>query len=334
MDNLLFKYSNVIPVDTKVIFDTNAYRNFVERYLTADIDFYKAIEAFKSCEKEASFIPSSNLLSVMELYQHLQPEDPAYDRCKKAILFSFNRSCIDKHFNHQPLSEIEISDRLFGKISDGDMQLNGYLLDGHVRYCVGDDRFEHSNIEFAKNVSERLEAYKETSYNSIINNLQRLFSSFSPETLKFSNEDYEKYKTKFGKNRLLMYVNLGITLFETFQKRSGITNYEGDKDLAIVNLISDYQPALFSYIKIWENFSNNNANSKSPFRPNKNDLIDSFILFSIVPDDNILLVTDEKKIHSIFKEVDKPNSVISLSNYLTKIKFNTNSNQETGSTCS
>jgi hypothetical protein len=257
----------------------------------------------------------------MELYQHLQPEDPAYHRCKKALLFSFNRSYIDRHFIHQPLSEVEISDRLFGKISDRDMQLNGYFIEGHIRYCIGDKNFEHSNIEFAKNVSEQLEAYKQTSYNSIINNLQRLFSSFSPETLKFSNEDYEKYKTKFDKNRFLMYVNLGITLFETFQKRLSITNYEGNKDLAIVNLISDYQLALFSYIKIWENFSNNNTNSKSPFRPNKNDLIDSFILFSIVPDDNILLVTDEKRIHSIFQEVGKPNSVISLSNYLTKIKF-------------
>lgn len=91
--------------------------------------------------------------------------------------------------------------------------------------------------------------------------------------------------------------------------------------MAIVNLISDYQLALFSYIKIWENFSNNNTNSKSPFRPNKNDLIDSFILFSIVPQDNILLVTDEKRIHSIIKEVGKPNSVISLTNYLSEIKL-------------
>lgn len=183
-----------------------------------DIDFYETIEVFKKCEKEASFIPSSNLLCVMELYQHLQPADPAYCRCKKAILFSFNRSCIDKHFNHQPLSEIEISERLFGKISDSDMQLNAYLLEGHGRYCIGDKSFEHSISEFAKNVSEQLEAYKETSYNSIINNLQRLFSSFNPETLKFSNEDFEKYKTKFGKNRLIMYLSLGIILFETFQK--------------------------------------------------------------------------------------------------------------------
>lgn len=326
MDNLLFKYSNDIPVDTKVIFDTNAYRNVVERYMSNNVDFYKIIEAFKCCEKEASFIPSSNLLSVMELYQHLLPSDPAHDRCKKAILFSFNRSCIDKDFVHQPLPEIEISNRLFGKISDEDMQLNGYLLDGHIRYCSGDGSLEDTSFEFVKNVNEQLNAYKEASYNSIINNLQRLFSSFSPETLKFSNADYEKYKTKVGKTILPLYVNLGTTLFETFQKRLGITNYNGDKNLAIVNIICDYQPALFSYIKILKNFFNNKINSKKPFNPNKKDLIDSFILFSIVPDDNILLVTDEKRIHSIFKEVGKPNSVISLPNYLTKIGFNINSN--------
>ena len=326
MNSFHYNVNNVIPKKKKVIFDTNAYRNFVEHYLSDDINFYKTIEVFKNCEKEASIIPSSNLLSVMELYQHLQPEDPAFNRCKKAILFSFNRSFIDKHFNHQPLSEIEISQRIFGKISESDMQLNSYLLKGHFRYCTGDKSFEYSISEYARNVSEQLEAYKQTSYDSIINNLQRLFPSLTPETLKFSIEDFEKYKAKFDKNRYLIYLNLGSTLFEAFQKRLGIADYIGDKDLAIVNLIVDYQPALFSYIKIWENFSNNNINSKSPFKPNKNDLIDSFILFSIVPEDNILLVTDEKRIHSIFNEVAKPNSVISLTNYLSEIKFETKLN--------
>jgi hypothetical protein len=206
------------------------------------------------------------------------------------------------------------------------MQLNGYFIEGHISYCVGDSNFEHSNIEFARNAKNQLDAYKETSYNSIINNLQRLFTSFNPETLKFSNGDFVNYKKRFGENNLKMYVSLGITLFEAFQKRLNITNYQGNKDLAIVNLISDYRPALLSYIKIWEKFSNNNENSKSPFVPNKNDLIDSFILFSIVPDDNILLVTDENKIHSIFKEIDKSNSVITLSNYLKKINFTSKPN--------
>lgn len=326
MYNLTFKYNTVVSQDTKVIFDTNAYRNFVEQFLTDDINFYTSIAIFKECEKQASHIASSNLLSVMELYQHLKPTDPAYDRCRKAILFSFERSNLNRRFIHQPLSEIEISDRLFNCVSDNDMQLNGYLLNGHIRFCLGDETFSDLTDEFVKNVTAQLEAYKETSYNSIINNLQRLFSSFDSDTLKFSEEDYRKYKVKFGKDRLTMYMQLGITLFQSFQKRLNITDYRGDKDIAIVNLICDYQPALFSYIKIWENFSHNNHNSKTPFNPNKKDLIDSFILFSVVPDDNILLVTNEKKIHSIFKEIDKANSVITLEEYLRKIKFNPSSN--------
>jgi hypothetical protein len=290
MGSLTFKYQNVVSINTKVIFDTNAYRNFTEHYLTDDSTFLSTIETFKNCEKKASIIPSSNLLSVMELYQHLLPEDPAHDRCRKAILFSFQRSCVDNKFGHQPLSEIEISNRLFNTIAEKDMQLNGYLLEGHIRFCVGDDNFVDSNEEFVRNVTGQLEAYKETSYNSIIDNLQKLFSSFNPDTLKFSEDDYQNYKTKFGKDRISIYVQLGITLFKSFQKRLNITDYQGDKDIAIVNLISDYQPALFSYIKMWENFANNNHNSKTPFKPNKNDLIDSFILFSIVPEENILLV--------------------------------------------
>jgi len=324
MNNLVFKYNCEEPLKTKVIFDTNAYRNFVEKYLKDDTNFNETIERFKYCERKSSYMPSSNLLSVMELHQHLLPEDPAFNSCRKAILFSFKRSFIDNKFIHQPLSEIEISDRLFHTISDEDMQLNGYFLDGHYRYCVGDSNFEHSNFEFAQNVKKQLNAYKETSYNSIINNLKRLYTSFNTETLKFSNKDFKSYKKRFGEKNLKMYVSLGITLFEAFQKRLNVTHYQGNKDLAIVNLIIDYRPALLSYIKIWEKFSNNNEKSKSPFLPNKNDLIDSFILFSIVPDDNILLVTDENKIHSIFTEIDKSNSVITLSNYLKKINFTSN----------
>lgn len=325
MDDLSFKYSNVFTTETKVIFDTNAYRNFVEYYLKDSSDFDETIQIFKNCEKKAFFLPSSNLLSVMELYQHLDPEDPAYERCKKAIFFSFKRSSINNEFIYQPLSEIEISERLFNTISDEDIQLNRYFLNGHISFCVN-KKFEESKMNFGKTVITQLEAYKDSSYNSIINNLQRLFSSFSQETLKFSNEDYKKYKSKFGNNYFTMYANLGISLFEAFQKKLNITDYKGDKFSSIVDLISDYQPALFSYIKIWKNFSNNNHNSKTPFTLNKNDLVDSLILFSIVPDDNIILVTDEKKIHSIFKEIDKESSVLTLSNYLKKIKFLTNLN--------
>lgn len=333
MGNLTFKYQNVISAKTKVIFDTNAYRNFAEHYLTDDSSFLSTIDTFKDCEKRASVIPSSNLLSVMELYQHLNPDDVAHDRCKKAILFSYHRSYINNKFGHQPLSEIEISDRLFNMIADKDLKLNVYLLEGHIRFCVGDHNFIDSTESFVKNVTTQLEAYKETSYNSIINNLQRLFSSFNPDTLRFSENDYKKYKDKFGKDRISLYVQLGITLFQSFQKRLNITNYQGDKDIAIVNLISDYQPALFSYIKIWENFSNNKPNSKTPFTPNKNDLIDSFILFSIVPDDNILLVTNERRIHSIFKEIGKSNSVTTLEEYLKKIKFHPVSNWARRKSC-
>lgn len=321
MSNFTFKYQTVIPLHTKVIFDTNAYRNFVEQYLADDVNFLSTIETFKDCERRASVIPSSNLLSVMELYQHLSPEDPAYGRCKKAILFSFQRSLVDNKLEHQPLPEIEISDKLFNTVADEDMQLNGYLLEGHIRFCSRDVSFIDSTDKFVRDVVERLKAYKEASYNSIINNLQRLFSSFNPDTLKFSEGDYKKYKEKFGKDRISMYLQLGTILFQSFQKRLNITNYRSDKHSAIVNLICDCQPALFSYIKMWENFYNNNHNSKAPFTPNKNDLIDSFILFSIVPDNNILLITNERKIHSIFKEIGKSNSVATLDEYLKVINF-------------
>ena len=308
-------------MDTKVIFDTNAYRNFVEKYLKEGTDFAKTIEIFKTCEKKSAYKPSCNLLSVLELYQHLKPEDPAFNSCKKAIHFSFHRSYIENRFIYQPWAEIEISERLFQTTCNNDIQLNEYFLQRHFNYCIIVKNCEHSLSEFAK---EQLDVYKELSYNSIINNFQRLFTSFNQEDLKFSNNDFKRYKKLFGENYFTMYANLGITLFEAFQKKLNIINYQGDKNWAIVKLIYDYRPALLSYIKILEKFSNNKVNSKRPFIPNKNDLIDSLILFSIVPNEQIVLVTDENKIHSIFNEIGMSNSVITLTNYLKKINFISN----------
>ena len=85
--------------------------------------------------------------------------------------------------------------------------------------------------------------------------------------------------------------------------------------------INNYQPALYWYVKMWANFKNNKPNAKSPFKLGKNDLIDSFILFSIVPDDNVFLVTDEKKVHQLFSEIGYGNAVCSLDEYLEKIGF-------------
>lgn len=59
MSNFTFKYQTVIPLHTKVIFDTNAYRNFAEQYLTDDAIFFSTIETFKECERRAFFAATS-----------------------------------------------------------------------------------------------------------------------------------------------------------------------------------------------------------------------------------------------------------------------------------
>ena len=327
MFNNTLKCDQVITQNPKVIFDTNAYRNFVKPYLANDDEFTDVVIKLKRCESNFSIIPSSNLLTIMELYQHLNEDDKDYEQCKKAILFSFERSCINKSFNHQPLPEIEISSRIFNQITDADNSITTHFLDEHLKFCIGNRNLKSSSNEvFIKEVCEQIQSYKKTSFSSIVNNLQRLFSNFDINTLKFSKEDYEVFKGKYGNNRFYLYANLGHSIFDAFMARLNIVDDVSDKDKVITQLICDYRPAFLAYIMMWEKFSYNRPTSQTPFVPDENDLIDALILFSVVPDENIVFVTDEKMIHQIFEEIGRKDFIYKLEDYLEKIGFNTTIN--------
>jgi hypothetical protein len=316
------KYDDIISQRPKVIFDTNAYRNFVKVYLTNGDEFTDIVSKLKRCESNYSIVPSSNLLTIMELYQHLNEDDKAYEQCEKAILFSFERSFIDKSFRHQPLPAIEISSRIFNQISDVDNSINSYFLQGHLQFCIENRNLKSSaNEAFIMEVCNRIQSYKKTFFSSIVNNLERLFSNFDINTLKFSKEDYEVFKEKYGNNRFNLYANLGHSLFDAFAARLHIADEVTDKNKVITQLICDYRPAFLAVIMILEKFSNNRPTSQTPFVPDKNDLIDALILFSVVPDENIVLVTDEKMIHQIFKEIGRTDFIYKLEDYLEKIGF-------------
>jgi hypothetical protein len=322
MFNHTLKHNQITPENPKVIFDTNAYRVFVERYLQNGANFSSVINKLKDCEKKYSIIPSSNLITILELYQHLKDDDKAYSTCKKAILFSFSRSYNNGSFSHQPLPEIEIAARLFENYSDNDMQLNRQFLNGHINFCIENENQKLSATnEFVDDVCKQLEIYKETFHTAIIKNIQRLFPSFNANIKKFSKQDSEIFKKKFSKKRMKMYRDLGVSIFEGFKTKLNIEEDIPNAELLIIEFIIDCQPVLHSCILMWEKFSNNKHTSKSPFVPDKNDLMDSLILFSIVPNENVFIVTEEKMIHKIFNEIGFSNFVYKLDDYLREIGF-------------
>ena len=324
MFDITLKYSDVTSNNPKVIFDTNAYRCFAEKFLSNSASD-SAITHLKECEARFSIIPSSNLLTLMELYQHLKDGDKASTICKKAILFSFERSYVNGSFSHQPLPEVEISSRLFNQISDVDNNINVHLLEEHLEFCIKSKTSTSiTNDNFIKKVCEQIQSYKETSFISIVNNLQRLFTGFDTDTFKFQKDDYKAFQQKYGKDRINLYVQLGYSLYNAFKDRLNIVTEISDKEKLITQIICDYRPAFHAYIIMWEKFSNNKPTSKSPFVPDRNDLIDAFILFSVVPDENIILVTDEKIIHQVFKEIGQTEFIYKLDDYLEKIGFDMN----------
>jgi len=318
-------YNDVPAISPKVIFDTNAYRNFVLKYLTKD-DKNEVVEKLKAAEEKFRIIPSSNLLTILELYQHLDEDDEAFEVCKKAILFSFYRSYVNGSFCHQPFPELEISAKLFDLISDCDNAQNNYFLSKHIEFCLAFARGKTLNQkEFSKEVIQKVQSFKDKIFDSIISNVQQLFPDFDSTSLTFSEKDFRTFKRNYGNKRPYLYANLGISLFRAFGQRLNVKANVDENNDKIVNLIMDYRPAFHSFVIVWEKFLNNKNSSKSVFAPNKNDLIDSFILFSVVPEDNIYFVTDEVKIHKLFKEIDLQEYVLTLDNYLTKIGFNVSS---------
>lgn len=324
MFGFTLKNSFVTTCKPKVIFDTNAYRNFVVKFLSSSRDD-SIVRHLKECESRLCIEPSSNLLTIMELYQHLRDEDKASATCKKAILFSFERSYINGYFSHQPLPEVEISSRLFNQVSDVDNNINAHFLEEHVKFCFKNrTSIPISSDDFIKLVCEQIQSYKETSFISIINNLQRLFTGFDTDSFKFAEDNYKVFQQNYGKDRINLYVQFGYSLYNAFKNRLNINIQISNMEEVITQIICDYRPAFHAYVTMLEKFSNNKPTSKSPFVPDKNDLIDAFILFSVVPDDNIILVTDEKIIHQVFKEIGQAEFVYKLDDYLEKIGFNGN----------
>jgi hypothetical protein len=325
MFNYTLINNEVISQNPKVIFDTNAYRNFVKLYLNTTGDFTKIVDNLRDCERNCSVVPSDNILTLMELYKHLIDRDNAYQECEKAIIFSFERGLINNSLYHQPLPEIEIATRIFNKVLDSDNNINCYFLEGHLKFCMKYYDIEFSKKEFIKNVGEQILLYKKNSFSSIINNIQRLSPDFDTATSKFTKKGLKNFK-KYGNKRNELFEQLATTLYEAFKFRLKINEDSENKDGLIEQIKSDYKPALLSYIKIIEKFSKNSPTNNAPFKLNENDLIDSFILFSIVPDENIILVTDERKIHNIFKEINRADFIYTLEGYLKKIGFKGDTN--------
>ena len=84
-------------------------------------------------------------------------------------------------------------------------------------------------------------------------------------------------------------------------------------------------PALHSYAEMWKRFNVSNPKGKGNFniisKGNQNNLFDSLILFSIRPEENIHIVTNENLIHKYFNDLGYSDYVHYLNEYLTEIEF-------------
>lgn len=306
----------------KYFLDTNIYRNLVRGLSLEDI---KSL-AEKIQKGETDLVATSGfpIVVAMELIKHLEETDPHCEECFKALCLMFDHSKKydeEKNTYHgaffPPLNVI-LPKFFFNE--DGPY-LNAYK----VIIALTSDLTKNHDINNIKKYKAKIEAVKE----QVLIEKQEIFENLE-EDLKELNGgklDWQYFKkNKVERSKWFREMETGETfafLAEGFMMRAYlITGREYQRTDENFNLFYDFHnqffPAIAMTSLILEQVGHGTLAISNVLDRRWNTIMDISMMFGAIFNskrDNIIFVTEEKKMHEFFKLNGMENQIIKLDEF-------------------
>lgn len=308
---------------TNVVFDTNAYRNFIIGKSTEEIR--KAVEKLKFLEFKNGFRPAQNITVLTELIRHLADKnDYDYSDCKNALLASALHNRVienDKFvFSYSPTIELLLYKELTGETETSlrEFNVSVSLFAHNLEQNFTDEFIEKENLSIQINLTNttnnRLEFYS---------SLEKVLLSIDPES-----KDWKLFKdNKDGRRKFLAYLESSAfdrTISESFIFR--IINLFPNNKIEITDEnIKNFKQKFPAVIEMNRQFLKSIVDGLvlSEIEHTRwntfNDLM--IMLSSNLNKDEYLLITDDGQIKNSFKKCGIEKNVKTLKEYLEILKF-------------
>jgi hypothetical protein len=306
-----------------IVFDTNAYRNFVKN---KDIESVRRdIARLKELELENGFKPSQNIIVLTELIRHLADiNDYDFSECKHALAASalHNRIIVNSQYVYSfcPTIELLLYKELTGEKEEISECLNlsishfAHQLEQNFsnEFIVAEGKAIRTN--FQNTTNNRLEFYSA---------LQKVLLAIDPTA-----NDWRLFKAdKVNRRRFLAYLKskkFDISISHSFLLRIQLLFPE--KNIKITDEKIDSfrmrHPAVIEMNRQFLISIVNGLDLKEIEHERWNSFNDIMIIMSSKLDsENWILISDDKQIKAAYHKCCLEENIKSLSEYLEILKF-------------
>lgn len=310
----------------KYFLDTNIYRNLVRDISLKDIE--SLANKIQKAEKDLGVTSGLPIVVAMELIKHLDETDPHCEECFKALCLVFDHSKkydpVTKSFRGSFFPPLNVILPKYFFNEDGE-----YLEAYEVIIALTKDLTENHIIKNIEKYQEKINAVKEQvlfEKKEVFNNLTAHLKELNKGVL-----DWEYFKNnKAEKDKWFREMTTGKAfafLAEGFMIRAyGITNRnykrtaENYEQFRVFH--DEFYPAIAMFSLILEQVGHGTLAISNVDDHRWNTVMDISMMFGAIFNskrDNIIFVTEEKKMHEFFKLNGIGKQIIKLNEF--KAKF-------------
>jgi len=314
-----------------VVFDTNAYRNFVKNR-NYDIDIIQRdIFKLKIKEKELNYHPMISIVVLSELLKHLEsPYDPNYKVCKCAIAAAIDH-CRGNEGNIKSIvsySGIVLAEAKKYGLQCIDSQIwkdicdhveSVVLVSNKIEQNLSDEFIASKKIQDAVKINlENSSLNRENFYNSFVENLKLFDSEFNTNSGKgnailFKGNNQKIRSRKYREMIEHQFFNKDIAasiLSSVVEHRELITK-------EFVSYFSDkYSPIIILMKTLYRTFEGMGKKYDNFWKEDMNTFNDIIIAMGALYVQNSILVTKDKKIIDAYKDSGLGHQVMDFDEYV------------------
>jgi hypothetical protein len=303
------------------ILDTNAYRNLIEGLTLSEV--HQLAEKMRTAEDNKGHTAGLSIVVSMELIKHLGKDDPAKERCYKALClqwlhtrrFDFNRGNITGTF-YPPMNVILAQHffdnnskylALYMKVLELIVELTQNLninncMNHEVNIKIVKNQVDFETTEFKNNVEEFLKFLNggELDWKFIRNN----------------KEELKEFTIRINDGRIETL--LGIGLLKRAHQVMDKEAFEGEATKRFDGFLSQYKAALVMNTTLMQSIAGGSEKLADIEDSKWNTLNDVQIMFGLLYSKDGLdkrLVTEEKRIGNSANKAGVGHLIMTLSDY-------------------
>lgn len=297
-------------------FDSNGYRNFVKGKTLSDIT--TEVQQLRAQEAAKGYVPFICPTVAMELISHLldSPQSTSFGSCLKACQAMYLHCGNTTQFRILPLPEVQIAKEYFG-IADTHAIQNETEI-GQILFQLSQSPTQTTIQANFQNI-QRIKQFIRNAEQTYSDQVLQFMQGIDPQAQRWNFfQNNQSKRNQFLKEirsanfKLITAKAMLMAIALTLQAKGYLLPSPTPQEFQnqIQNYIDSYATSLLYRQRCWEQFITPNYNISQKSRANA--IWDEYILHFIghrINGEDILLVTDDKKMIEAARSID-PNALI------------------------